>query len=78
MINCWIIFLSIVLLDGKNTNSAIFKYIYIYLFQFSRDLTSKMKDKAICHLVIIMLLTNVNVIELNWLTPFIPQNSHKR
>ncbi|VVC36554.1 Hypothetical protein CINCED_3A022368 [Cinara cedri] len=42
------------------------------------DLTSKMKDKALCHIIIIMILSNMNVLDLSWITPFISMNCQKR
>ncbi|XP_050548016.1 uncharacterized protein LOC126909622, partial [Daktulosphaira vitifoliae] len=43
-----------------------------------RDLSSKMKDKAICHIIILMLLINMNTINLSWISTFLPSKCQKR
>lgn len=45
---------------------------------FGGDLTSKMKDKAICHIIIIMVLINMNVVDLNWVSPYLNSRCQKR
>jgi len=42
------------------------------------DLTSKMKDKAICHIIIILVIINMNVVDLSWVSPYLPQTYQKR
>uniref|UniRef100_A0A2S2NL98 Uncharacterized protein n=1 Tax=Schizaphis graminum TaxID=13262 RepID=A0A2S2NL98_SCHGA len=43
-----------------------------------RDLTSKMKDKAVCHIIIIMMLINMYSFDLSWISSFLPSSSQKR
>lgn len=43
-----------------------------------RDLTSKMKDKAVCHIIIIMMLINLYTFDLSWISSFLPLSSQKR
>ncbi|XP_015375610.1 PREDICTED: uncharacterized protein LOC107170101 isoform X2 [Diuraphis noxia] len=43
-----------------------------------RDLTSKMKDKAVCHIIIIMMLINMYTFDLSWISPFLPPSSQRR
>ncbi|CAI6357730.1 unnamed protein product [Macrosiphum euphorbiae] len=43
-----------------------------------RDLTSKMKDKAVCHIIIIMMLINMYTFDLTCISSFLPSSSQKR
>lgn len=43
-----------------------------------RDLTSKMKDKSVCHIIIIMMLINMYSFDLSWISSFLPTSSQKR
>lgn len=66
----------------KNFNDDLYIiYFYIILYTFfniPRDLTSKMKDKAVCHIIIIITILNMFTIDLSWVSPFLPSSSQKR
>lgn len=56
----------------------ILKLCLWYVFNFPRELSPKMKDKAVCHIIVIMVLINMNVIDLSAVSPFLPLSSQKR
>ncbi|XP_050431076.1 uncharacterized protein LOC126844056 [Adelges cooleyi] len=63
--------------NSELINSKVLDHFTEYSIT-GRDISSKMKDKAVCHIIIVMLLINMTYLDLSWISQFLPGKCQKR